>query len=84
MAGILAGLQDDWSQSTQYFERLIELDPFHTKAHSFLIRSLLAQARIGEATAALREVERLQLQLENIEELRQSLESVEVVSRSQQ
>ena len=84
LAGILAGLQDDWSQSTEYFERLLDLDPFHAKAHSFLIRSLIAQARIEEADVALREAERLQLHLDNVEELRQSLESFELVSRSQQ
>lgn len=83
LAGILAGLQDDWSQSTEYFERLLDLDPFHAKAHSFLIRSLIAQARVEEANAALLEADRLQLHLDNVEELRQSLESVELVSRSQ-
>ena len=82
LAGILAGLQDDWTQSTEYFERLLDLDPFHAKGHSFLILSLITQARMEEANAALREVERLQLQLDNIDELRQSLKSVELVNPS--
>ena len=83
LAGILAGMQDDWSQSTEYFERLLDLDPFHVKAHAFLIRSLITQARIEEANAALHEAERLQLSLDNVEELRQSLQSVELANHSQ-
>jgi len=53
LAGMLAGLQDDWVQSTEFFRKVIELEPRNIKAHTFLIRSLLSQGREREVQEAL-------------------------------
>lgn len=83
-AGILAGLQDEWPQSTLYFQHAVSLDATNPKAHENLIRSLLSQARFEEAETALREVERSGLRLDAIAEFRRELDSVGSSSLTQQ